>query len=394
MTRKILGSYLYIGVLIPIILNVAITYSSEPKHSGSSVVQLLLNTNERIATHIRHDIDAVPKGGYVGIENPYLTDQSVIKALVDAAQREVMVVANLGRGTKLDVIQQLKKAGVHVYLQADIHAKRCLYAHEDPTQIEDSSSATVGIYVGSYNFSNISWGHQEDVIKDNNVSMFKEQFADHQAITDKKYEDKEGVVKSPIKKTPTKPAVFNSRVKDLHAAKALRISHLLDNLQEEDVLDITSMTFDTHDIMNALKNVAQRADAKKISPKIRLILDASALKHRDLLDTMHTAGVKIFIYNHDHSQKIWDKYPKLQHSKLLARYQHSAKKHLVVVSTGNCAHRSNQEVNLDTYYPCDEQLFTQVHAFCDELQKLCTPYCEVPKPEPVRKKRKLNNDES
>ena len=380
MVRVNVPYFRYFGLFLGLITTLSYPCEQKPtkaeaiQPSSTLSVELLLSKDIYITKQIITEINAVPAQGYVGIDNPYLTNPQIIRALVAASKRNVTVNASVGRGTKASTIKQLTDAKVKVNIKPDLHAKRCLISHQDPKDIQKNKGATtVCSFAGSYNFSNISWGHHEAMVKSNDIEDFVAHYNDQQDLFNNTVVDKENA--SPVKQTPKKKTVYNSFTKNLNESKSCRIKKMLEELQPEDRLDITSMTYDTQDITAALEAVANNAYQKKFDGVIRLFLDSSAVKHTDLLDRLHAAGIKIFIYNHDHSAKIFNKFPKLQHTKLLARYRAAASvKHLVVVSTGNLAQQSNREYNVDSYYPGDEQLYKRVVEFCNELEKNCTPY--------------------
>jgi hypothetical protein len=391
------------------VLAITTTFCSEPPGSSKSPIELLFSKDGSINARLIADINKVPAGGYVGLENPFLMDKKFIEALVNAAKRKVEVQANLGRGTKNATIEALKKAGVHVHTLSDVHAKRLVAINQNPNIIcvkgdkaDDAkdTQATGVVYIGSHNYSNISWAHQEMMVKDTSKESMDAHYKEQQALATGKL-DKKLAVRSPIRITPKKQVSLNSREKELGAGKVNRIKSLLENMHPNDTLDITSMTFDAQDITDALEAVAHKAKETKITACLRLILDASALKHRDLLDVLHAAGIKVFIYNQDKGEKIFGRFPKLQHTKLFVRYRHTQDpKHLVIVSTGNCANRSNEEFNVDAYYPGDEKMYKEMRSFIDTLQTLCVPYKPIPAPvsedtatSPKNKKRKTSSDQ-
>lgn len=403
MFREMINLFRSFAILLLIISPSIIGSEAPIIKANSSSTELLFSQYVSITDKLIDQINKVPADdGYICIENPYLTETHVIDALIKAAQNKVKIIATVGRGTNQKICTKLKDAGIEVNERSFIHLKRLLFAdklalnknNDDDTKIQQTL-VNPGVYVGSHNCSNIAENHQEVVAKDLAADIAQQHYDDQQKLIKlTKMSAKED--KSPIKKSPAKPTVMNSNEKMLSEGKKRRIEKLLENLNDEDCIDITSMTFDTKNITDALIDIETKAKEQKKNPQLRLLLDSSALKHRDLLNPLHTAGIKIFIYNHDQSEKIWNKFPTLQHTKLFARYKKDSDSHLVIVSTGNCAQRSDQEYNIDMYYPNNKKLYDTVRAYCDDLQKLCMPYGDILKEEKEKeekqKKRKNNDD--
>ncbi len=380
---------LFVHSVILLTLSAQIFGMEQP--SAPKGPQVLLSRNRSVLGDITDAMNKVPSGGYVGIENPFLSNATFIKALKELPGKGVKTVVNLG-GRSKKIEKQLSESGVEVHVIPNLHAKRCIIADKEPDKENVPESCSV--FVGSHNMSNLAPNHEEIMIRqDNDPDWFMQHYGDHCTLvnavegddSDDEYDVQ--VKKDPVKTTPAYAKIFNSNKTDLNNSKVARIKKLETSEHQGDCIDLTSMTFDSKEITDILEQVKNK---RKDNLAVRLIFDRSALKHEDLLGQLHKAGVRIFIVNHEGKEKIWNKFPKLQHTKILLRKCDG--QCLVIVSTGNLTQQSNRDINVDAYYPNNEQLFDEIKAYVDELEKSAVAYADILEEKKLKRERVEQED--
>lgn len=320
-----------------------------------------------ILKEIVSHLNQVPSGGYIGVDDKYVSDNEVVKALVSAKQRGVIVVVNIGEHAKPDVIARLQNASIEIHKIRGQHIKRYITAERAPVgdDLTREQLGSVRVYSGSHNTSYVAPHHKDimGMVVDD-TDYFEQHLANHRAISAQRVPLKD-VAKQQLGGTPVKRTITSSQEFDVNRAKRERIEKLARSTDITDCADITSMTFDSDDIVNAVELVMQARAHNP--PPIRLIFDGSALnaKNKPLLDRMRTAGAKIYIYNRERSKKVFNRFPQLQHAKTILRQ--CAGECLSVISSGNLTRNSAREFNIDSYHACDPKLFKDIKQFNDAL---------------------------
>jgi hypothetical protein len=345
---------------------------------GTGTATIFDNRSEQIQKTIKD----VQKGGSIYLETPFFSDDKIQKDLIKAAEKGVDVELQVASRAKAD-IEKLQKSGIKVTIVPNLHAKRLLCEDEKTNAETGEKSKRFSVFVGSDNLTVFSKFHKEMLLKNTGD---KDYYMQHRAVGS---HNNACDVKSILKNTPKKTKVYSSKEYDLNDSKAERIKRLFEDTHEGDCADITSMTFDSEDFVKIVEESFAQCDEADTKPTLRLIFDKSALKHKDLLHRIKkSAGdnAKIYIFNKDGSKKIFNKFPTLQHRKVITR-QHNKKK-LAVVSTGNLANKSNEDFNIDSYHPNDATLYDAIQASNDELVKECDEYTLSPSKSPIKKRKK------
>lgn len=318
-------------------------------------------------------IDDIGKGGFVGLETPFLSDNKVCDALIRAQQRGAQVKVHLGNRAKANR-EKLLRAGVAVKELPDLHAKRCLISTQAPENVDKENEAENSqscVFVGSDNLSYCSRFHKEIMVETKRSASY---FGQHFASFESPEKQSKKRSREVMEVTPVSQKAVDTRTHCINRSKAQRILSLAENSKGDDSIDITSMTFDDTDIVEAVEEVYKKCE-RGPRPKMRFVLDGTALKHSDLLDRLKHAGrddVLIYIFNADRSKRVFQKFPELQHTKTITRKRDG--KQLSIISTGNLTNRSDQDFNIDSYHPDDSRLFRDLRSFNDDLVEECTEY--------------------
>lgn len=329
-----------------------------------------------ILGEIAQSIAQVPAGGYIGAEDKYFRNHTIINALIEAKKRGVHVICCVGSGAQENKLKLLEGAGIEVRVFKNLHTKRYIMSEkwiEKPGNSEkDLGKCT--LFVGSHNNSYVAPNHYEDMISYHDSEAFIKAYWDQQFHE----EDDGNLPKVPLKETPRKRTITSSADVDSNTSKAARISTLSASSDQSDMLDITSLTFNAQSIVNAVKEV------KKARPDlpVRCIFDRLALTQTELLDELEASGAQVNIYNPDAEQKVWGKFPVLQHRKTILRRMNSNT--LAIVSTGNLTSQSNDEINHDSWHPMDPKMFDIYKQAHDALIQECESYADI------KERRKLD----
>lgn len=324
------------------------------------------------STSMIEAIRSAGKGSVVRFESPFFSHKGIADALCSAAQRGADTVVRLTSRSKVDR-EEMRKQGVKVKELPELHAKRCLIGTPDTKKRKRGDGDNEGpgeavVFDGSDNCSVLSQYHKEVMVVTRGDDSYFSQHLKLFNTPTKKLE------RSVIKETPEKRSVVGSADYQMNESKGERIRKLADSMDPNDSLDITSMTFDSDEIVSAIEAVYKARPLQ--GPKMRLILDRSALNHRELLDRIKNAGklgVSIYIYNKNAQKKIWGRFPQIQHTKTMTRFCGGS--YLSIISTGNLTKNSDQnDFNTDGYHPEDKKLFESIRAYNDALVQECTEY--------------------
>ncbi len=366
------GSFSVLGMAVPLAIMPAAAAASEPAESHS---QALFHMRSSIAVE---DIDATHAGGEIRFESPFFSDRDVVEALSNAARRGVDVSVHISSRSGANIHKMLQ-AGVKVKVIGGLHAKRCMIIQRPLRKrkvgdilknIENGAEPETRVAVGSDNFTFCSRFNKEMMVVTRDDLAFYEA---HRELFMTPPSGGKAKRRRVVVDTPEKPMPVGSRDVFMNASKALRLMKLAESDAPGDSIDIASMTFDNEDIVEAIERVY--TVRKKNRPKFRLILDRTALRHKDLLDRIKRAGgsdVSIYIYNEDASKRTSGRYVQLQHTKTITRS--CGDDRLVIVSTGNLTDHSDSDFNVDAYYPGDVRLFDDIRVYNDSLVTECALY--------------------
>lgn len=337
---------------------------NKPVEKWSARVSLTEDVD--ILAEIARSIAQVPAGGYIGAEDKYFRNHIIINALIEAKKRGVHVVCCVGSGAQEKKIKLLRDAGITVQVFKNLHTKRYIMSEKWIEKPGNSATdtGTCTIFVGSHNNSYVAPNHYEDMISYHDSAAFIDAYWNQQNYNDE-------AVKESLKETPLKRKITSSMNVDSNQSKAARISTLSLGSDQNDMLDITSLTFNVQSIVSAVQEV------KKIRPglPVRCIFDRLALTHPDLLDELEASGAQVHIYNPDAEQKVWGKFPVLQHRKTILRRMNGNT--LAIVSTGNLTSQSNNEINHDSWHPMDPKMFDIYKQAHDALIEECELYGNI-----------------
>lgn len=326
---------------------------------------------------VRQTIQAVQNGGAIRLETPFFSSTEVQKDLMNAKERGVDVFLHLASGSKVDQ-EKLKKAGIKVKIVPGLHAKRVLCEDADqdkenrePNTFTKKRKRSV-VYFGSDNLTKVSPFQREMWLVSKNSPEYFQQHVN--AFDEEQKSAKKGSEKKVVEVTPLKPKVYGSGAFDLNLSKGKRLEKLFTEADNQNSVDINSMTFDSDEFVSSIEKVFEKCGKDK-QPAMRFFLDKSALKHKDLLNRVKKVGgdkAKVYIFNEDKKQLVFGKFPQLQHRKSIVR--DTKKGPLAIVSTGNLANRSNVEINYDSYHPGDQGLYDAIRAANDKLLLECEEY--------------------
>ena len=364
-----------------------------------------------IEKRIVERIDQVPSGGFIGIQAPFFSSKPIEKAARSAQERGARVVRH---GTARDAVgraescqkkaeksgKQLAKKVTKSAIQpadtqiSNLHAKRVLISDIDPEKentLSDSPSKKrkYTVFEGSHNLSELAKYHHEMMVETQDDSPH---FKRHYELFKQDAASKTPPAKKQvIQKTPDKKAVVSSRDVDLLKSKAERVRSLFKDPQPGSSADIVSMGFDSSPMVKHIKEGYQELESPD-KPRIRFILDRSAEEsHPDKLRQLKEAGgehLDIYTYNKGAQKKIFGKIPELQHMKSMTIEKGGKKS--VVISTGNLVPQSDRDLNIDTYFPRDDQLFGQTRLQNEKVIRKSTKY-ELPIPTPKDVKKRIED---
>ncbi len=357
-----------------------------------------------IEKRIVERIDQVPSGGFVGIQGPFFSSKVIEKSLRAADDRGVRTERH---STRRDAVgraeSRQKKVGKKLAKKvtksaikpADViiphlHTKRVIMSDIDPKiDISPSKKRKYVVFEGSHNLSELAKYHQEMMVETQDDSPH---FKRHYELFKQDAASKTPPAKKQvIQKTPNKKTVVSSRDVDLLKSKAERVRSLFKDPQPGSSADIVSMGFDSSPMVKHIREGYEKLESPD-KPRIRFILDRSAEEsHPDKLRQLKEAGGKhldIYTYNKGAQKKIFGKIPELQHMKSMTMEKGGKKS--VVTSTGNLVPQSNRDLNIDTYFPRDDQLFGQTRLQNEKVIRKSTKY-ELPIPAPKDIKKRIED---
>lgn len=234
------------------------------------------------------------------------------------------------------------------------HLKRFLLSEKNP---HFGSPGKHTVYVGSANPTNYAYNNHETMTKtENDKEFFMEHFKDHMNLVHN-VETCTSAEKKVLECTPTKKnTAFGSRENALIASKIERVRTLIKSKNEQRILYISSMTWNSAEMTQAL------IDAQQSGVTIHVIVDRCALegKGKEQLMQMHKAHVPIHVYDSGENNRT------IQHSKVMVRID--GPDYLVINSTANMTPEGDKENNSDSYHNKNtEQLGKDMQESLDNL---------------------------
>ncbi len=163
-----------------------------------------------------------------------------------------------------------------------------------------------------------------------------------------------------LDKIPLKPFMASTLRVDSIKSKRNFILKLRHCTGKDDMLDIVTMTFDSKDIVNAIKDVK----TMRSNIPIRLFVDASKINNYVWLEQLASIGVEIYRYNVGGAKRA-NVGPSLLHAKTILR--RCGDKMLTIISTGNLTDAANDDINTDSYHSDNQELFDTIKNFNDDL---------------------------
>lgn len=169
-------------------------------------------------------------------------------------------------------------------------------------------------------------------------------------------------------KSPERIQAFSSQLYDLSGTKRKHIERLTADIEtispwSDDMLDITTMTFDDIAIASSIEVV--RSENSDLP--VRLFIEEKKIKdwHRETLDRLYNTGVLIYTFNKKQLPDFSELSNPLMHVKTILRRKQG--KESVIISTGNLTKHGNDQINSDAYHPDDHALFVKVKAINEYL---------------------------
>lgn len=296
---------------------------------------LLATPYDNVIGTIAQDISTVDASGYIGIESPHLTNALIIQELIKAAQRgaRVRIFTDTESAEKNNLEAHFTGTQIAIKLVPELHAKRIVI----------NAGAQKIVWLGSMNLSEHSRENHEIMMRCTDTNSFKESFGDQQRLGETYYH----------RSTP--PVNFNSRRiinssdPEAQAALNLVIQEFATCTHPHDYLYFVAYTLNDPEI---IKNLIS---AKKNSNRpITVLLDSTNWinnrLHTNTVKPLVDAGVDVYIFNKNATQKTAFGHPKAMHIKAILRQCNQ--KCLSFISTANFTPKGKQEINHDLWEPC------------------------------------------
>jgi len=376
---------------------------------------LFYSGNTSIDEQIVSAIQQAPPGSTIILAQLFLTHKRITDALgdfLDNNRGSVELLIDQRHGPTRGFAEWLEKKGAKLQRAKGLHVKQCIVAPhgllqprslfaagqgepEEPVE-ECCANADVDLVIRapdgqgkvffmSENLSTMANQHleyalysQDPQVVCDNVAAYQEGAEFMQLATPEK---KKALKSRSVQElTPSKPgAILTTAKSDILECTRLRMLKPLENGMKE-TMRIATMTFDSQEIADALKQKAQNPHAR-----VQLIVDGSVLqakKGRELLADLKENGVEIFVYNVDRSKKVWEgsTIPLLQHAKIVYRLREKQGQEPEVLSifyTGNMAEKSNTEFNMASFHLNDQALAAKAVGLLDALVKESQPYAQI-----------------
>lgn len=307
---------------------------------SAATTHAIFSHKENIFKSLENDIK---QANFVSFDTLVFTNQTLINALEVAHDNDAHVEGTCGtHWCNRKILSSFDKKDIDVSRKSQNHLKRFLCSEKDPRL---GSPGKCVIYEGSANPTNYAYHNDELLVRTENDKLF---FMDHYNNHSDVMDDVAALTlseKKVLELTPQKQnQAFGSHENLLSASKKLRVQNLITSTNEQRMLYISSMSWNSTDMTQAL------IDAHKSGVSVKVILDRSALtgNGKDQLAQMHTAGVPIYVYYPGKNSR------NIQHMKVMLRIDGS--EYLVVNSTANMTPEGDKESNIDSYYPQSEQM--------------------------------------
>jgi len=328
---------------------------------------------EAIPRNIITAINEVPKDGYIGIDMQYLTDDNIIKALIEAKKRGVELQITIRDDERnMETVNKLLGESITVQWSPYNHCKRVLLSALRSYNINIYNQKKLKlhciVFEGSYNGSRIAHNHQEIMVKTSgDPAYFMQHYHDHQNVMQWTYPTKamsklKNVSLDPgIEGLPIYKKVINSfNTQDWLAS----LARALWKLQQGDEIDVTTMTIDNQYFLAALR------ERSKAGVNVRLFVDPDAIKNFDISDKLSdvvNAGGSVFVYNPHGVHMASTRYPALLHAKSINILRHKNNELMTIISSGNFTDDSISQINHTSYHPNNRRLYNQVKGLCTRL---------------------------
>lgn len=314
-----------------------------------ATTRAIFSHDENIFKDLENDIS---QANFISFDALVFTNETLGNALKKAKNNGAQIEGTLGTHHSNKTMQNFfDKNDINVEKKSQNHLKRFLLSEKDPNL---GSPGKHVIIMGSANPTNYAYRNVELYTRtENDKPFFMQHFKDHTNViknTDAASE------KQIVKYTPQKEnKAFGSYDTMLSASKALRVQKLINSKNEQRMLYISSMTWNSPEMTQVL------IDAQKNDITIRLILDKSALtgKGKEQVAQMHNAHIPIYIYDPGENSR------NIQHSKVMLRIDGT--EYLVINSTANMTPEGDKENNVDSYYPESETMGKTIKYSLDKL---------------------------
>ncbi len=323
-----------------------------------------------------NSLDKTKKGDSINAALFRLTHSPLANKLKRKALEGVNVTVNVsGKDEKtVKKAKTLKDSGARVLIfddeKIDLHEKTIAWNYTDANGEKQYRTR-----IGSQNFTYqaINGGNLETVIYDQDPELHASTITDLNKIAKHSKElSKQKVISptSPLKTignnalvaTPQKKTKISSFKFDLNKTLNERIK------KADDELYINMFTIDP-------KNTAELVQAASRGALTQLNVDFTSLNNasvnRDLLKCA-ALGTKVYVFNHDHSQKFAEKYPLINHAKIMTRKNKDGSV-LSMISTQNMTTSNNADINSQIFYPDDKQLAEQLKSAIIEFGDKSVP---------------------
>jgi phosphatidylserine/phosphatidylglycerophosphate/cardiolipin synthase-like enzyme len=328
--------------------------------------QLFATPQNNIINVIVTDINLIGQGGYIGIESPYITNQDIRAALLQAIARGAQV------RLAIDAQQLIQNPGMYAPLLAHIvpinglHAKRILIAQHIPIPGQAIQGLIV-TYLGSMNFTIHAPYNLEILARCRDPQIFTNNYNDQQLLLNNPNVYWQTHYLEP-RDYPyphfnlTIQRTLSSISRNAQQAKINLITTFPQCQNAGDSLYITAMTLDDPQIVEAIINAANNTE-KPIS----VILDGSNENNdirQNYIQQLLEAGVHVYLYNLDRIAAP-DGHPMLFHMKIILRVCNN--QCTAIISTGNLTLENQQTVNHDLLIPCSPAFSARLRNILDAV---------------------------
>lgn len=332
------------------------TSVAEKKSRPTDTCELLTTENDDIIYRIAQDINLVGEGEYIGIESPSVTNNTIIRALTDAAQRKAQVKIFVNEPTKENYPERLtttyndlRSKNITVAIIPTLHAKRIVI-------LKNNNTSRI-VYLGSLNMTQNSPDNVEIMMRCTDQKLFTESYGDQQRLGTNFYRNR-----------PTTPVDFaskriiNSFYPEAIAAKKRMIEDFVTCNHPHDYLYFIAYTLDDPEFIDAIIQTKQRSDKP-----ITVILDSKA--KTNILRELLLANIDVYVFNKNRSEKTRQGHHKSMHIKAI--FRQCNQKCLTLISTANFTQAGKNDINHDLWEPCTFEFSEQFKLILETLKQKC-----------------------